>query len=330
MAIKYGDYVYYEGTNNPVVGIYITIYDGGTTNLASLVDINDLPAANPTLTDQLGHFSFYAAAGDYDVWMNGAFQYKLSLNAGGTGGGGHTIEDEGTPLTQRTNLNFVGASVAVTDDLANDATVVTISASGGDVVGPAVAVDSNFAAFDSTTGKLIKDSGRSIAAFDTFESRLYTAKTGDFSATKNKKYTVSSVNPVSVTLPSAPIQSDFVEVWDIRGAVSGVNALTISSAKTIQGNGNTLTITDPFIHVRFEYYADFEVWNILYVTNQYLTSIEKTAIANIPTLPAIATGAEVVTGTDNAKMVTAKAIKDAGIKAAIGSTLYLYNNQGGF
>lgn len=50
-----------------------------------------------------------------------------------SGGGGHTIQDEGTPLTQRTNLNFVGAGVAVTDDSGNDATVVTINGGGGDV-----------------------------------------------------------------------------------------------------------------------------------------------------------------------------------------------------
>lgn len=37
----------------------------------------------------------------------------------------------------------------------------------GDVVGPAVAVDSNFAAFDTTTGKLIKDSTVSAASFAT-------------------------------------------------------------------------------------------------------------------------------------------------------------------
>jgi hypothetical protein len=46
------------------------------------------------------------------------------------GGGGHTIQDEGTPLTQRANLNFVGSAVEVTDDVGNDATVVTITASG--------------------------------------------------------------------------------------------------------------------------------------------------------------------------------------------------------
>lgn len=53
------------------------------------------------------------------------------INQFGGTGGGHTIEDEGTPLTQRTNLNFVGAGVTVTDDAGNDATVVTISGGGG-------------------------------------------------------------------------------------------------------------------------------------------------------------------------------------------------------
>jgi hypothetical protein len=46
-------------------------------------------------------------------------------------GSGHTIEDEGTPLTQRTKLNFVGSGVTVTDDSGDDATVVTINGGGG-------------------------------------------------------------------------------------------------------------------------------------------------------------------------------------------------------
>lgn len=43
------------------------------------------------------------------------------------GGAGHTIEDEGTPLTSRTYLNFVGAGVVATDNAGNDSTVVTIT-----------------------------------------------------------------------------------------------------------------------------------------------------------------------------------------------------------
>lgn len=68
-----------------------------------------------------------------DVILDGVPQDSKGnyiLTPGGTGGG-HTIEDEGTPLTQRTNLNFVGAGVTVTDDAGNDATVVTIPGGGG-------------------------------------------------------------------------------------------------------------------------------------------------------------------------------------------------------
>jgi len=47
------------------------------------------------------------------------------------GEGGHTIKDEGSALTQRTNLNFTGSGVTVTDDSGNNASVVTIPATGG-------------------------------------------------------------------------------------------------------------------------------------------------------------------------------------------------------
>jgi len=56
---------------------------------------------------------------------------KIRINAtgGGGGGGGHVIQEQGTPLTQRTNLNFVGAEITATDDAGNDATVVTVDLS---------------------------------------------------------------------------------------------------------------------------------------------------------------------------------------------------------
>jgi len=47
---------------------------------------------------------------------------------GASGGGGHTIEDEGIPLTQRTDLNFVGGGVTVTD--AGGKTQVSIGGGG--------------------------------------------------------------------------------------------------------------------------------------------------------------------------------------------------------
>lgn len=48
---------------------------------------------------------------------------------GADGTNGHTIEDEGTPVTQRTSLNFTGAGVSVADT--GGKTVVTISGGGG-------------------------------------------------------------------------------------------------------------------------------------------------------------------------------------------------------
>lgn len=50
---------------------------------------------------------------------------KVPLQTSSTGGG-HTIQDEGTPLAQETALNFVGELVEATDDSGNGATVVTI------------------------------------------------------------------------------------------------------------------------------------------------------------------------------------------------------------
>jgi len=50
--------------------------------------------------------------------------YKLDVTAGAGGGGGHVIEDEGTPLAQQADLNFVGTGVTAAD--AGGKTVVTI------------------------------------------------------------------------------------------------------------------------------------------------------------------------------------------------------------
>jgi hypothetical protein len=62
-------------------------------------------------------------------------QLNSKIISGSTGGGGHTIEDDGTPLTQRTNLNFVGGMFSIYDDAGNDATIVSgitlTSPSGG-------------------------------------------------------------------------------------------------------------------------------------------------------------------------------------------------------
>ena len=49
-------------------------------------------------------------------------------------GAGHTIQDEGSSVTQRLKLNFVGAAVTVSDDVGNDASIVTVSGNGSQPV----------------------------------------------------------------------------------------------------------------------------------------------------------------------------------------------------
>ena len=48
---------------------------------------------------------------------------------GGSGGGGHVIQDEGTSLTDRAKLNFVGDGVVASDDVGNNASKITIGGS---------------------------------------------------------------------------------------------------------------------------------------------------------------------------------------------------------
>ncbi len=86
---------------------------------------------------------------------SGTLQFKNSAGSwtnfgSGSGSAGHTIEDEGTPLTARTKLNFVGAGVTVTDDAGDDATVVTITG-GGSSETPTGAVNGTNVTFTVTS-----------------------------------------------------------------------------------------------------------------------------------------------------------------------------------
>jgi hypothetical protein len=124
----------------------------------------------------------------YGVEINDE-QYTWDMGSGS----GHTIQDEGTPLTTRTNLNFVGSSVAVTDDAGNNATKVTISAGGGAqcatfVVGPSANADS--ADYDYVTDGTADDV-QIQAAIDALPS------TGGMVLLREGTYTVAS--PVSST-----------------------------------------------------------------------------------------------------------------------------------
>ncbi len=86
------------------------MFIGGADPLTRYTDMNLKAGTNTTIT--------YAD-------NNTTKQVDVTFTATG-GSGGHTIQDEGTPLTARANLNFVGSGVTATDDAGNNATIVTI------------------------------------------------------------------------------------------------------------------------------------------------------------------------------------------------------------
>ena len=72
------------------------------------------------------------AAGTKDVFVTMPASKLVYLDASGNPVGlapAHVIQEEGSNLTARTRLNFVGAAVTATDDSGNDATKITIAAS---------------------------------------------------------------------------------------------------------------------------------------------------------------------------------------------------------
>lgn len=118
------------------------------------------------------------------------------------------------------NLSFSGATVNVVGDTAN----VVIAGSGlGDVVGPASATDSNFASFDTTTGKLIKDSGSNASSFapalgadDNYVTDAQLVVIGNTSGTNtgDNATNTSSANTALSNLASVAINTSLVSDTD--------------------------------------------------------------------------------------------------------------------
>jgi hypothetical protein len=116
---------------------------------------------------------------------------RVTINATG-GSGGHTIQDEGVSLTARTNLNFVGVGVTVTDGGAGpDSTIVTIPTSSytdeqaQDAVG--AMVDASLTYVDATpllqraalTGAVTASAGSNTTALGSFTLAQLNTATSD-------------------------------------------------------------------------------------------------------------------------------------------------------
>ena len=97
----------------------------------------------------------------YTIVDNTNFAWEVGIGTYNTG-----------TLTRDTVLSSSNGGALVyfasgTKDIFLDLPSETVLLTAGDVTGPASAVDSNFAAFNLTTGKLIKDSGYNASFFAT-------------------------------------------------------------------------------------------------------------------------------------------------------------------
>lgn len=106
----------------------VTIFDIDANSMTgNNITLSGQFTLNDSSTDPTAPGEFRRNSADVKVFTGGSV---VNLTNVGSGGSGHTIQDEGSGLTQRTNLNFVGTGVTATDDSGNDATVVTINLAG--------------------------------------------------------------------------------------------------------------------------------------------------------------------------------------------------------
>lgn len=124
---------------NPSTQAYGDSADTGSAAVAARRDHKHaMPAAysHPTGDGNI-HVPATSTTNNGKVLTAGATAGALSWETPSSSG--HAIQDEGTPLTARSTLNFVGSGVTVTDDSENNATKVTIN--GGGASSGAFAID---------------------------------------------------------------------------------------------------------------------------------------------------------------------------------------------
>lgn len=145
-TLAYVDFITLVAGNPPTMDLYNTTTIGGDPIYRSL---SGYPLAQPTVAED----------GYTIIWDNGS----LSWIYGAGGGGGHVIQEDGTPVAQEDNLNFI-ENFTITDDPGNTATKVALKPNiisidtitlnnGGRIRTGVVAADTVlFQAYDTNTG----------------------------------------------------------------------------------------------------------------------------------------------------------------------------------
>ena len=226
-----------------------------------------LPASNPTADTQAAHKGYVDAQdettltaakayADSVLGANDAMLYKGTIGTGGTVTALPATHSVGWTYKVITAGTYAGVDceigdmiICVTDGTsANNAhwTVVQSNLDGA-VIGPATAVANRVVVFDGTTGKLIKDSGYTIAKSVPSNAK-FTDTTYDLAST-----TSSTNGSVQLKLTDSNSVADSITIkgtgsttvtTDASGVIS-VNSSYTNTTYTLSGtaSGNTATIT---------------------------------------------------------------------------------------
>jgi hypothetical protein len=113
------------GIQTGKAGRILIIHNVGSATI-TLVDESSLsdPLNRLALTANIAMAPDTMVILQYDITST---RWRAAGGGGGGGSSGHTIQEEGTSLAARSKLNFIGPYITASDNLANDATDVTVS-----------------------------------------------------------------------------------------------------------------------------------------------------------------------------------------------------------
>ena len=231
----------------------LKFYDAGSSNevIVNAGGIN----LNTTLGDLVtitGQDARYAA--DYSgTYTNRSLVDKEYVDGLIAGGGGHIIEDEGTPVTVRATLNFVGAGISASDvssktQISLDATLNALAGYNTNGILTQTAADTfTGRTITGTAGRVVVTDGDGVAGNPTINidptfGSTDLADTANI-ALLNGTQTFSGTNTFTnnITLNGTPLAgTDVVTVDYVDSIISALPAPSLTATQVGFGSGSNL------------------------------------------------------------------------------------------